>query len=94
MRKEDARGIARFVTIIQRERLPRLQRHLSVGELPDAQLRPLEVGQNADRSAALCLDRADTLDQHAHRVVAGMAHIDAEEVCARFMQLLDRVFLG
>src|SRR5690606_13310371 len=57
----------------------------------DAELRTLQVGENADRPAAALLDGANPLDQQAHRVVAGMAHIDAEEVGAGLEQLLDHL---
>ena len=59
---------------------PGRQRHGAVGEGADAELRSLQVGENADRSADVDLDFADDADQPTQHVVVGMAHVDAEEV--------------
>jgi hypothetical protein len=51
-------------------------------EAPDPELGPLQIDQNADRAAMLEFDRADRRHQLAHALVAGVTHIDAEDVGA------------
>jgi len=48
-----------------------------------AQLRPLQVGENADRPAEILFTLAMVSDQLAHPVMRGVAHYDAEHVRAR-----------
>ena len=61
---------------------------------PSAELRALQVDQDADRAAIAALDIADGLDQFAHLVVRGVAHIDAEHVGAGLEQLADHRAVG
>ncbi len=63
-------------------------------ELPDAQLRPLQIDEDADRTGELGFDLADngvSLAQHLGRRVT---HIDAEHVGARLEQGADHVFFA
>src|SRR3546814_15978717 len=78
----------------ERKRLAGRQGDLSGGKRADSQLGSLQVGENADRPAAALLDGANPLDQQAHRVMAGMTHIDAEEIGPGLEQLLDHVLFG
>ena len=94
MRQMHARGVAGLVPVVQNEGLSNLQRDLALGELADAQLRPLKVGENADRPPHALFDGPDTLDQIAHQVMAGMAHIDAEDVGAGLVHLADHLLGG
>ncbi len=59
MRQEHAGGVAGLVAVVEREGLAGRQVDLAIGELADAQLRALQVGQNADRPAGARLDGAD-----------------------------------
>ena len=63
-------------------------------EFADAQLRALQVDQDADRPAVAVLDGADRGDQLAHPLVRGVAHVDAEDIGARLEQPGDDRPLG
>src|SRR5690606_11871353 len=89
MWQQDARGIAGSGIGIEPEGLSRLQRDLAALDLADAQLRPLEIAENADRAAGLLLDGADAPDELLHVRVRGVAHIDAERVGAGQEQFPD-----
>ena len=56
------------------------------GEFADAQLRPLQIDENADRPVELLLERANHRDPLAHGVVRGVAHVDAKDVGAGLEQ--------
>ena len=80
----DARRVAgRRVVESRTKRLADGQLDRLVGEGADAQLRPLQVDEDADRAADLGLDLADGRHQLAHEVVVGVAHVDAEDVRTR-----------
>src|SRR5690606_17946185 len=83
MGQMDSVAVAECRVVVERESLTDLKRLLALGELPHAQLGPLQVGQYADRPAYFPLDLADALHQCAHEFVIGMAHIDAEDICPR-----------
>ncbi len=51
MRQMNARRVARRRIVVEREGLAERQLDAAVGELADAQLRPLQVGEDADRPA-------------------------------------------
>jgi hypothetical protein len=89
MRKIDPVHIAREILVIKREGLARLQRHRAFGKLADPQFRPLKVCQDADRTSAVFLHCTDAADQGAHQLMARMAHVDAEQIRARLVELLD-----
>ena len=55
----------------------------------DAQLRALQVEQDADRPADLLLDRADHLGRARVVLVRAVAEIEAEDVDAGLEQRLD-----
>ena len=65
-----------------------------VREAADAQLRALQIDQDADRPPVLELDRADRRHQLAHALVRGVAHVDAEDVGAGREQPLDDRAVG
>ena len=94
MRQVDARGIAGLGIVVQREGLPDRQRFAAAEELADPQLGPLQVRQDADRPPDGGLYRADALDQGAHGIVVGMAHIDAEDIRAGLEEAADHRLLG
>ena len=94
MRQMHARRVAERRIVVQREDLAWAQRDAAFGELADAQLRPLQVGEYADRPAELFLDLAYTADQCLHRGMVGVAHVDAEDVGACLEQLPDRLLVG
>ena len=67
MRQIDARRVAGLRIVVEREGLAERQLLLAVGEFADAQLRSLQVGEDADRPADRFLDGADAADQRPHR---------------------------
>src|ERR1700688_2376568 len=89
MRKLDASMVTRRLVGIQHKTFAVLELDRAFGERSHAELRPLKIDQNADRPAVATLDIANGLDQLAHLVVRGMAHIDAEDVGAGFEQAPD-----
>ena len=82
MRKIDARLVAERRIGIEREGVALAQLRRPGLEFADAQLRPLQIDENADRPVVLLLERANHRDALAHRVVRGVAHVDAEDVGA------------
>jgi hypothetical protein len=52
------------------------------GEGANAKLGALQVDEDAERAPLRHLDLADGRHQPAHRVVVGVAHVDAENVGA------------
>ncbi len=94
MRQEDARVVAGRILIVERKRLAGLEIDLALGKLADAQLGTLQVSENADRTTTAAFDGANALDQRAHQIMAGMAHVDAEQVCPGLMKLLDHLLGG
>ena len=66
----------------------------AVGEGADAQLRPLEVGEDADGRAELDLDLADDPVAGGDVLVGAMAHVEAEDIGARLVQGADHLLGG
>ncbi len=56
MGKVDAGGVARLGIVVEREGLADLEFLRAVAERADAQLRPLQIGEDADRPPNLLLD--------------------------------------
>ena len=63
----------------------------AAGDLADAELRALQVAQDADRPAEVGLRRAHGRVHLLHQVEGGVAHVDAEHVDARLEQALDHL---
>ena len=84
-----ASRIARRLVAIQRELVPRRQRHATVRELADAQLRPLQVGEDRGGPAQPLLERTDRGDHRNLRFRVAVAHVDAKGGGAGFEQPLD-----
>src|SRR5690606_24483295 len=64
----------------------RFEDFLALGELAEAKLRSLEIGQDADGPADRLLDGADAADQRAHQLMVRMTHVDAEDIRTRLEQ--------
>ena len=69
------------------------QPHRAGFELADAELRSLEIDQNADRPGELDLELADDGMDVAQAVMRGVAHIHAEYVGTRLEQAAHRLFV-
>ena len=82
MRQLRTSGVAGRRIIIEDENLAVGERRRTGCEAPDPELGSLQIDQNADRAAVLEFDRADRRHEFAHAVVAGVAHVDAEDVGA------------
>src|SRR5690606_14134408 len=94
MRKMDPAGIAWFRIVIEGEFLADFKRSLLFREGADTQLGALEIGQYGDRPFDAPLHIANAGDQRAHRIMVGVAHIDAEDIGARFIELFDHRLVG
>ena len=94
VRQVHALGIAGRRIGVEHEAFALRQRRGTGGEAADAQLRPLQIDQDADRPIVLGLDRADRRHQFAHARMRGVAHVDAEDVGARAEQISDRSLVG
>src|SRR3982075_2006934 len=94
MRKLDAGVVARSLVGIQHKAFTVVELDRAFGERAEAKFWALKVDQNADRAAVARLDIADGLDQLAHLVVRGVAHIDAEDVGAGLEQAPDHRAVG
>ena len=87
-------GIAEFRIVVQREGLADGQFFLAIGEFADAQLRSLQIGQDADRTTDRGLYRTDASNKRAHQVMIGMAHVDAEHIRTCFEELFQHRLIG
>src|ERR1700694_4136287 len=94
MRKVDAGVVAGRLVQIEDKTFAVLELDRALGEGAQAKLGALKIDQNADRPAVATLDIANRLDQLAHLVVRGMAHIDAEDVGAGLEQAADHRAVG
>ncbi|MNL37311.1 hypothetical protein D3C87_1594520 [compost metagenome] len=94
MRQENAGAVTGLVLVVEGKGLTDLEVDLAVSKLADAQLRALQVAENADRTAAARFDGADALHQRAHHLVARMAHVDTEQIGPCLVQLLDHLLVG
>ena len=82
MGEVDARLPSRRRVRVEREGVAVAQLNAAAVEFADAQLRSLQVNENADRPPDFLLERADHRDAFAHRVMRGVAHVDPEDVGA------------
>ncbi|MNN28698.1 hypothetical protein D3C81_1422770 [compost metagenome] len=81
--------VTRCIVQVEGEGLALLQLHGSVGEAADAQLRALQVHEDADRVAQLGLDFAHPLVAQGVVGVFAVAEVQAEQVGAGFHQGAD-----
>ncbi len=86
MEQTDATLISRRMVGVEHNALPYLKAYLPFLERTDAQLRPLEVREDGDRPV-FEFKLPERGDIGSHLVMARMAHIDAEDIGARFYQL-------
>ena len=91
MRQEYAGRAARLLVGVEAEGGALGEGDALALEGAEAELRPLQVGQDADRPAELGLGRAHGGVQLLHHVVRRVAHIDAEYVDARLEEALDHL---
>ena len=83
MGKRHALGGAGIARKIEAEDLALLDLDLAALEFTEAELRTLEVCENADRMAVLGTHVTNGARKGARRLVARVAHVDAEDVCSR-----------
>src|ERR1700676_1096210 len=94
MRKLNAGVVAGSLVGIQHKAFAVVELDRAFGERAQPKLGALKVDQNAYGAAVAGLDVANGLDQFAHLVVRGMAHIDAEDVGAGLEQAPDHRAVG
>jgi hypothetical protein len=94
MRQEHAGVVAQRFIVVEGEDLAGNEVDLALGELADAQLWSLQIGENADRAAHFLFDIAQAAHEFAHEIMAGMAHVDAEHVGTGFEQFANHRFVG
>ena len=87
MRHADPRGVARRGLQVEAQRLAVLQADRAVGELPQADLRALQVGQHRQRPAHHGLGLANRGDGGGVVVVGPVAEVHPEDVGAGHRQL-------
>ena len=78
--------VAGLAVAVQPEDIAGMQVHLAVFEGADAQLRSLQVHENADGIAALCLHGADDLVIAPVIFVTAMREVEPKNVCARIVK--------
>ena len=86
MRQVDARGTAWRRVQIELESLAGLQLHAPAGEIADAQLRALHVGENADRPVEAVLELADHGEARGVILMRAVAEVEPEHVGAGLEQ--------
>ena len=91
VRQLDTGRVAGRRIAVEDEGAAGLQHDLALGELADAQLRALKIGQDGGRAAEPFFQAADRLDQRDLRLLIAMAHIDPEGIGARLEQGGDRL---
>src|SRR5260221_3114664 len=94
MRKLNAGVVAGSLVGIEDKTFTVVELDRAFGERSQAKLWALKVDQNADGAAVARLDVPNGLDQFAHLVVRGVAHIDAEDVGAGLEQAPDHRAVG
>ena len=94
MRQVGALCIARGRIAIEHETVALRHHGLAADEGAEPQLGTLQIDQDADRPAGVLLEAADRRHQFAHAVLAGVTHIDAEDVGAGRKQLRDHAGVG
>ena len=87
----DAGAVAGDGGQVQPEALAGLELDAAAAEAADAELRALDVGEDADRAAGLLLECADEGDAGAVVVVGAVAEVDAEDVGAGVEQAAQHV---
>src|SRR5262249_21624853 len=92
MRQISACRIAGLVDEIEPEGRAFLERHRARLKGADAQLRPLHVGEHADRTSGLALDFADLDEAFSMLIVRAVAEVQPEYIDAGHEQSPDRVF--
>ena len=80
--------VARLRVGVEHESGAVLQIHPAFSKSANAQLGPLQVGENADGAAEFLLQPANRLDTLMQHLVAGMAHVDAKHIDAGLKQAL------
>src|SRR3954469_14179117 len=90
----DAGVVAGGLAGIEHKAFAVLELNRTFGERAQPKFWPLQADQNADRPAVAALDAADGLDQLAHLLVRGVAHIDAGDVGAGLEQTTDHRAVG
>ena len=91
MGQVDPLGVAKRLDLVEGEGLAVLERDLLIREFANAQLGPLQVGENADGPGIFFLQRTDGCVLHLYQVVLGMAHVDAENVGAGNEEFFDQL---
>ena len=91
MRKLHAIDVTLFVAQVQTEVLTFDEQLFTVREFTNAQFRPLKVSQNADRAVTIFFDLTDDFVTLTNFGVLTMAHVQAKDVCPRFVQSTDHL---
>ena len=91
VRQLDARRVAGRFVHVEHERRALDQFDRPAAEFADAQLRPLQIGEDRQRAVDLLFERADMRDQRGARLGSAVAHVDAEGVGSGEEQRADRV---
>ena len=94
MRQADAAGVAGGGVHIQDKGLAGLELHAAGLELPNAEFRALDVGQDADGAAEFFLDRADHLDARGMVGMAAVGEDQAKHVGASLEEMGEHVRRG
>src|SRR5438477_5267074 len=92
MRQIRSRGVTWLIGEIKTEWRTGGKRDRTLGEGADAKLRPLHVGQHADRATHIALDIADLLQPLAVLLVRAVTEIEAEYIDPSDEQRADHVF--
>src|SRR5262249_38383566 len=92
MRQISACRIAGLIDEIEPEGRAFLERRGARLKGADAQLRPLHVGEHADRTSGLALDFADLDEAFSMLIVRAVAEVQPEYIDAGHEQSPDRVF--
>ncbi len=95
MGKTNASGVTGRRIGVEGEILSRDEIGAAAGKNADAQFRPLQIDQHANRPPDAFFNRANHRDALAHGGRIGVAHVDAKQVGARPPQILDgRLVIG
>src|SRR5262245_740782 len=94
MREVNALSVARGRIRVKHERIAFREHHGAACERADAQLRALQVDQDADRPAIFELDGTDERYKLAHALMRSVAHIDAKDIRTRTKQIRDDDTVG
>src|SRR6056297_2135349 len=89
----DAACVTLGLVKIEPERRALDQFFLTVRECPDAQFRPLKVGQNGDRAVQILFDLANDAVTLGDLAMFAMAHVEAKDIRSGLVQGADRVVI-